>query len=98
VRERREHYFNDAVEYVAEHIRQGQRQGWVRPLADPDLTALWLCGMADRGVITTIRHASEHQLKALATSLTDVIWHTLYEGYRDPDGSRDQGARDSSEP
>jgi TetR/AcrR family transcriptional regulator, ethionamide resistance regulator len=89
VRERREHYFSGAVDFVAAHIRQGQQHGWIRSTLDPDATAEWLCLMTDRGLVSTVARADENDIPRLATSLTDIVWYTLYDGLRDPRGRRE---------
>jgi AcrR family transcriptional regulator len=82
VRERRVHYFNGAVAYVADHIDTGQREGWTRPELDAVTTAQWLCLMTDRGLVASVAEADERGLQQLTRSLSDLIWFALYEGFR----------------
>jgi AcrR family transcriptional regulator len=67
---------------LADHIRKGQEQGYVRQGLDPDRTAAWLTWMAERGLHQLVATASEEESEKLLTSMADIVWATLYEGTR----------------
>jgi AcrR family transcriptional regulator len=62
----------------AEHIRLGQREGWVRTDLDPEETAGWLVWMVERGMYQLVPDADEAVLDRLVNSFTAILWHTLY--------------------
>ena len=70
------------IDELADHIRRGQDAGYVHEDLDPQRTAAWLCWMAERGLYQLVAGADEHQREALLQALTDIVWHTLYEGKR----------------
>jgi AcrR family transcriptional regulator len=67
---------------LADHIRKGQAEGYVRQGLDPDRTAAWLTWMAERGLHQLVADASEEESDRLVDSLADIVWNTLYEGTR----------------
>ncbi|WP_354701178.1 hypothetical protein DSM112329_01485 [Paraconexibacter sp. AEG42_29] len=82
----REHYaaiVGEAISYVSSHIETGQREGWVRDGIEPEATAEWLCTMTERGMSAVVGAAPGNRIPALAHSLAEIIWRTLYDGVRD---------------
>jgi TetR/AcrR family transcriptional regulator, ethionamide resistance regulator len=67
---------------AAKFIREGIRDGFVNQDIDPDSTADWLCWMMERGLREIARPGSEIDPERWLTSLTDIIWSTLYRGRR----------------
>jgi AcrR family transcriptional regulator len=67
---------------AAKFIREGIRDGFVNQDIDPDSTADWLCWMMERGLREIARPGSEIDPERWLTSLTDIIWSTLYRGTR----------------
>lgn len=86
VRER----FRDVVELaaaaVAKHIRDGQKTGTVRDDLDPKRTGEFLTWMTERGLYQLFRGATEAEVKKLCQAQTDIVWYTLYDGAKTPDG------------
>lgn len=78
--------FRNAVNVVTEHILTGQAEGWIRAELHPRLTAEWLAAMNERGLAALVGRATEDELDSLADALTSIVWYTLYDGVRDPDG------------
>lgn len=70
------------ISELADHIRNGQKQGFVTGGLDPDRTASWLTWMAERGLNQLVADASEREAKKLVDTLADIVWNTLYEGAR----------------
>lgn len=62
------------------HIRDGQRLGHVRKSLHPEETAGWLIWMVERGLYQMAAPAGARRRRRLLESLTDVVWHTLYDG------------------
>ena len=60
----------------------------MRPDLDARPVAAWAVYMADRGLVTVVGPATEDELSDVAAALGDVLWNTLYDGYRDPAGRR----------
>jgi len=67
---------------VAEHIEQGQREGYVIGELDPLRTAAWLTWMAERGLYQLVAPATPAAAERLLEALTDITWNTLYAGAR----------------
>lgn len=63
---------------VADHIRTGQHEGFVRKDLHPDYVAAWLTWMAERGMGQIVATAEEERLGEIVEALTAVVWHTLY--------------------
>jgi AcrR family transcriptional regulator len=67
-----------AQQRVADHIREGQAAGFVRPDLHPDYVASWLTWMAERGMGLLVWPAPEAQRDEIAEALATTVWHTLY--------------------
>jgi TetR/AcrR family transcriptional regulator, ethionamide resistance regulator len=67
---------------LANHIRVGQENGYVKRGLDPDRTAAWLTWMAERGLHQLVSGASDDEANHLVDTLTEIVWNTLYEGTR----------------
>lgn len=67
-----------AKQRVADHIRDGQAAGFVRPDLHPDHVAGWLTWMAERGMALLVWPAPEEHSRHLVDSLATTVWHTLY--------------------
>jgi TetR/AcrR family transcriptional regulator, ethionamide resistance regulator len=63
---------------VAQHIRDGQAEGFVRDDLHPDHVAGWLTWMAERGISLLVWPAPERQIDEIADALATTVWHTLY--------------------
>jgi len=70
------------ISELADHIRTGQQEGYVKQGLDPDRTAAWLTWMAERGLNQLVASASPEESEKLVATLTDIVWNTLYEGTR----------------
>lgn len=86
LRDEHEEAVEGAVDFIAAHIRRGQRGGWVRPELHPRTVSRWLVHMADRGLTTIVDPSPEAALPAVADALAVTLWQTLYDGVRDPEG------------
>jgi TetR/AcrR family transcriptional regulator, ethionamide resistance regulator len=78
IRQRLAELQQGSIRKLAEHIEQGQQVGDVRKSLIPKETAGWLIWMMERGLYQMLASASLAELERLVTSLTDVIWHSLY--------------------
>jgi AcrR family transcriptional regulator len=67
---------------VADHLRDGQKQGFVHPELDVDRVAEWTTWMTERGFYELVRPAGAKQRERLLTALTDIVWNSFYEGRR----------------
>jgi AcrR family transcriptional regulator len=81
-RERYNLLIDEVVANLTEHIRRGQRQGSACPDLDPKRTAQWLIWMHERGLYQLVSPADEREAEKLLATLTDIVWRTLYEGFR----------------
>jgi TetR/AcrR family transcriptional regulator, ethionamide resistance regulator len=70
---------DDAITKLTEHIRRGQENGFIDSRLAPAETAGWLIWMIERGLYTMASSAGTVRITRLLTSLTDIIWKTLYE-------------------
>ncbi|OBH11119.1 TetR/AcrR family transcriptional regulator [Mycobacterium sp. E1747] len=61
------------------HIREGQRGGTIRGSLYPKEIAGWLIWMVERGLYQMATSANARQQRRLLESLTDIVWHTLYD-------------------
>lgn len=68
-----------SIRRLTEHIENGQRLGYVRNSLIPQETAAWLIWMIERGLYQMTASARPAEMDRLVTSLTDVVWHTLYQ-------------------
>ena len=64
------------------HIRQAQEQGVAAPDLEPRTTAEWLIAMHERGLYQFVGPADDERAERLVDSLTDIVWRTLYQGFR----------------
>jgi AcrR family transcriptional regulator len=60
------------------HIRRGQKQGWIDVDLLPAETAAWLTWMAERGQHQMVRSAADGELDRLIDAYADIVWNTLY--------------------
>ncbi len=64
---------------VAEHVRRGQREGWVDATLLPDQTAAWLVWMTERVFHQHLaRVAEDAEFDALVEGFADVVWNALH--------------------
>lgn len=69
---------------LADHIRAGQARGSVAPELDPPRTARWLNLMNERALHYSLGEAVDDDHESGLRALRDIIWRTLYEGFRTP--------------
>jgi len=60
------------------HIKSGQKAGFVDPDLLPQQTAAWLQWMAERGLHQLVRNASPAEVERLIDAYTSIVWNTLY--------------------
>jgi AcrR family transcriptional regulator len=72
---------------IADHLREGQREGFVRADVHPDETAGWLTWMAERGMSQLVPSVDDAGLRLLAESMAAIVWHAVYEPL--PEGPSD---------
>jgi AcrR family transcriptional regulator len=65
------------------HIRKEQRRGLASADLDAGRTAKWLIWMIERGLYEFVSPADEREASKLVDALTEIIWRTLYAGFRD---------------
>lgn len=82
VRERQLLLINEVVANLARHISEAQAARSACPDLDPVRTAQWLIWMHERGLHQLVGPAGERETEQLLESLTDIVWRTLYQGYR----------------
>jgi AcrR family transcriptional regulator len=82
IRQRYEELVARSASEASRYIREGIRDGFVDPDVDPDPIADWLCWMIERGLAEVARPDGGIDLERWLTSLTDIIWSTLYRGTR----------------
>jgi TetR/AcrR family transcriptional regulator, ethionamide resistance regulator len=78
IRQRMAELQQGSIRKLTDHIERGQQVGDVRKSLIPKETAGWLIWMMERGLYQMLPSAGPAELERLVTSLTDVIWHTLY--------------------
>jgi AcrR family transcriptional regulator len=61
------------------HIKRGQKQGWIDPNLLPAETAAWLTWMAERGQHQMVRGADDAEVERLIDAYSEIVWNTLYE-------------------
>jgi AcrR family transcriptional regulator len=88
VRQRQETLINEVVTNLARHISDAQAHGSACPALNPLHTAQWLIWMHERGLHQLVGRAEESDVEHLLASLTDIVWRTLYQGYRGPGPDR----------
>jgi AcrR family transcriptional regulator len=64
---------------LADHIREGQRDGFIRRDLHPDETAGWLTWMAERGMSQLVPDADDAGLQRLAESIAALVWYAVYD-------------------
>src|SRR5581483_8762007 len=82
VRERQLLLINEVVSNLARHIADAQAHGSACPDLDAERTAQWLIWMHERGLHQLVGPAGEDETERLVEALTDIVWRTLYQGYR----------------
>jgi AcrR family transcriptional regulator len=83
VREAHVRLVNEVVASLAAHIREHQKQGSACPDLDARRTAEWLIWMDERGLYQVVSRADDREAERLLGALTDIVWRTLYAGYRE---------------
>jgi AcrR family transcriptional regulator len=71
--------FDAASAQIAEGIRSGQRDGYIRTTLHPDEMAGWITWMSERGMSQLVRGADDATLDRLASSVAAILWHTFYD-------------------
>ena len=67
---------------LAAHIRRAQGAGSACPDLDPERTARWVVRILDRGLYDLVTPGSPEETDALLEALAEIVWRTLYAGYR----------------
>lgn len=80
VRARFDAAYAQAQQAAAEHIRAGQKAGFVRPDLHPDEAAGWFTWMAERGMTQLVQHATNAKRARLEDTFTSILWYSLYHG------------------
>jgi AcrR family transcriptional regulator len=73
-------FFAELRAAIAQHIRQEQKRGLVRPKIDPDAAAGWITWMAERGMNQLVPSADAATRRKLATSMATIVWYGVYGG------------------
>jgi TetR/AcrR family transcriptional regulator, ethionamide resistance regulator len=73
-------FMERSAKKVARFIKAGQDQGHIDPELDADTTAALLMWMTERGLDKLVARAEPQRVQALARSLTDIFWRTLFLG------------------
>ena len=83
-RVRREHLnlVEAAVSGLTGHIKAAQAANAAAPELDARRTAQWLTWMHERGLYELVGPATDAEMRRLLGAMTDLVWRTLYEGYR----------------
>jgi AcrR family transcriptional regulator len=74
--------YAEAQKAAAQHIRAGQRAGFIRSDLHPDEAAGWFTWMAERGMTQLVQHADPAGLRRLEDTFTAILWYALYDGQR----------------
>jgi len=77
----KEHFrggFESVKAAIAEHLRTGQREGYIRADIHPVETAGWLTWMGERGMTQLVPGADEATIQRLAESLAAIVWNSIY--------------------
>jgi AcrR family transcriptional regulator len=64
---------------IAEHLRTGQAEGFIRPDLHPEETAGWLTWMGERGMSQLVPGADDAAITRLAESLAAIVWSAIYD-------------------
>jgi AcrR family transcriptional regulator len=78
VRELVDGMMNWNVAGLRNHIKAGQKTGFIDPDLLPQQTAAWLQWMAERGLHQLVRNASPAEVERLIDAYTSIVWNTLY--------------------
>jgi len=78
VRELVEGMMNWNVAGLRNHIKAGQKAGFIDPDLLPQQTAAWLQWMAERGLHQLVRNANAAEVERLIDAYTSIVWNTLY--------------------
>jgi TetR/AcrR family transcriptional regulator, ethionamide resistance regulator len=71
-----------AVTGLTGHIKEHQKAGAAAAELDASRTARWLTWMLERGLYQLVAPASDAEAARLLTTMTDLVWRTLYAGHR----------------
>jgi TetR/AcrR family transcriptional regulator, ethionamide resistance regulator len=82
VREAYEALMAETIRRLAAHIKKEQRAGLAHTGLDPARTATWLVWMLERGLYQVVSVAPELAVDGWVDSVTEIVWRTVYEGYR----------------
>ncbi|HEX6388891.1 MAG TPA: TetR/AcrR family transcriptional regulator [Solirubrobacteraceae bacterium] len=82
VREQHLRLVSEVAAKLATHVRGAQRRGTACPDLDAARVARWLIWMHERGLHQLVTPAAPAEAEKLLDALTDVVWRTLYAGYR----------------
>jgi len=82
VRDQHTRLINGTIDALARHIEGEQAAGRVAPSLDPARTATWLVWMLERGLYQVVAPASRAEADRMVDAVAEVIWRTLYAGYR----------------
>lgn len=83
MQQRRARLLGDVIVDLTKHIGRAQRAGSACRELDPERTAKWLICMLDGGLYELFTTDEADEAEKLVDAVTDVIWRTLYDGYRD---------------
>jgi TetR/AcrR family transcriptional regulator, ethionamide resistance regulator len=72
--------YAEAQHAAAQHIRDGQKAGFIRRDLHPDEAAGWITWMAERGMTQLVQHAGRAKLRRLEDTFTSILWYALYDG------------------
>ena len=70
------------IDNLEQHIRQAQHDRSACPDLDPRHTTQWLVWMLESGLHLVVGPATDAQIGGIHDAATDIIWRTLYQGYR----------------
>jgi TetR/AcrR family transcriptional regulator, ethionamide resistance regulator len=83
VRAQQADLIDHVVAELAKHISTHQQHGTAAPQLDPKRTAKWLIWMIERGLYQLVSPANGAEAESLLETVTDIVWRTLYDGFRD---------------
>jgi len=82
VREAYEALMADTIRRLTAHIKKEQRARLAHPGLDGARTATWLVWMLERGLYQVVSQARGTAVEGWIDSVTEIVWRTVYEGYR----------------
>jgi len=82
VREAYEALMGETIARLTAYLAEEQAAGRAHPGLDALQTATWLVWMFERGLYQVVSAAEEDAVEGWIESVSDVVWRTLYEGYR----------------